>query len=54
MVAGLFIPAALLYSSHALAQYNYEAYATTDVNMRTGPGTSYQVITVVPAGACLH
>lgn len=29
------------------------AVATADVNMRSGPGTGYGVVTVVPAGASL-
>lgn len=30
------------------------AVATTDLNMRTGPGTGYQVIDVIPDGASVR
>lgn len=41
---------ALLYSTAALAA---PGHATGNVNMRSGPGTSYPVIAQIPAGAAL-
>ena len=50
IVAGLVVLAVIVYANKANAQSSHAAYTTTGVNMRTGPGTSYPVITVVPAG----
>ena len=47
ITAGL-IAAAALISSNALAE---PGMATGNVNMRSGPGTEYPVITTIPAGA---
>lgn len=46
-----FLAGALLVSSAANAA---PGVATGDVNMRTGPGTGYSVITTIPAGAPLE
>ncbi|MAM11678.1 MAG: hypothetical protein CML23_14700 [Rhizobiaceae bacterium] len=44
--------AATLFAVQAEAQ-SVNAYATTSVNLRAGPSTSYPVVTVVPAGAAI-
>lgn len=48
LIAGLALAGGSLAAAPALAA---NGYATGNVNMRTGPGTSYAKITTIPAGA---
>ncbi len=50
VIAGLVLLAVLIYSNAAFAQRGHAGYTTNGVNMRTGPGTRYPVITTIPAG----
>ncbi len=50
VLAGLGLGLAVLMPAAAIAA---NAYATTDVNERAGPGTDYPVVTVIPAGSTL-
>ena len=50
VLAGLVLLAVIIYSNAAFAQSGHAGYTTTGVNMRTGPGTKYPVITTIPAG----
>ncbi|KZL17312.1 Bacterial SH3 domain protein [Pseudovibrio axinellae] len=49
--AALVMLAGLFFANAAFAQGGHSGYTTTAVNMRTGPGTKYPVMTTIPAGA---
>ena len=51
LTAGTALASALLVASAAAAM---PGTASGDVNMRSGPGTQYAVITTIPAGAPLE
>lgn len=49
-LVGLGFLMVLMSANVAFAQSGHAGYTTTGVNMRTGPGTRYAVITTVPPG----
>jgi hypothetical protein len=49
----LFAGLVIVMGSAGLA-FAYPASVTDDLNLRTGPGTQYPVITVIPGGAPVH